>query len=133
MFSGKRKYHLSRYYKKDHFQGRIFWKDHLFRIFEENIIFPGIFWEISSFLLCLKNKIYFREKEISSLLIIQERSYSSAMFLKRPFFQNIWKRKIWFFVQLMMESYFYNIPKSIKGVNSICSPGCDSCVLCILS
>ena len=45
MFSGKRKYHLSRYYKKDHFQGRIFWKDHLFRIFEENIIFPGFFFE----------------------------------------------------------------------------------------
>ena len=30
--------------------------------FEENIIFPGIFWERSSFLLCLKNKIIFLGK-----------------------------------------------------------------------
>ena len=60
--SGKRKYHLLRYYKKDHVQARIFWKDYLFRTFEENIIFPGIFWERSSFLLCLKNKIIFLGK-----------------------------------------------------------------------
>ena len=37
---------------------------------------------------------YFREKEISSFLIIQERSYSSAIFLEIPCFQNIWKKKI---------------------------------------
>ena len=44
IFSGKKKYHLSRYYKKDHVQTPNFWKDHLFRTFEENIIFPGIFF-----------------------------------------------------------------------------------------
>ena len=66
-----RKYHISRYF---------FEKDHL----------PFG---------CLKNKIIFQEKEISSFLIIQERSYSSAIFFERPSFQNIWKRKIWFFVQ----------------------------------
>ena len=43
---------------------------------------------------------YFREKEISSFLIIQKRSYSSAIFLERPSFQNIWKKKTWYFVQL---------------------------------
>ena len=42
---------------------------------------------------------YFREKEISSFLIIQERSYSSAIFLERPSFQDAWKKKIWFSVQ----------------------------------
>ena len=31
--------------------------------------------------------------------MIQERSYSSAIFLERLSFQNIWKKKIWFFVQ----------------------------------
>ena len=39
----KKKNHLSRYYKKDHVQARIFWKDYLFRTFEENIIFPDFF------------------------------------------------------------------------------------------
>ena len=42
---------------------------------------------------------YFREKEISSFPIIQERSYSSAIFLERPSFQDVWKKKIWFSVQ----------------------------------
>ena len=42
---------------------------------------------------------YFREKEISSFLIIQERSYSSAIFLERPSFQDVRKKNIWFSVQ----------------------------------
>ena len=42
---------------------------------------------------------YFREKEISSFPIIQERSYSSAIFLESPSFQDVWKKKIWFSVQ----------------------------------
>ena len=96
MFSGKNKYHLSRFYRKDHVQARISWKDHLSITPEENIIFPGIFRERSSFLLCRKNKIIFREKERSSFLIIQERSYSSAIFLERPSFQNIWKKNMVF-------------------------------------
>ena len=43
IFSGKKKYHLSRYYKKNRVQVLISWKDHRFRTFEENIIFLGIF------------------------------------------------------------------------------------------
>ena len=43
IFSGKNKYHLSSYYKKDHVQMQISWKDHLSRTLEENIIFAGIF------------------------------------------------------------------------------------------
>ena len=42
---------------------------------------------------------YFGEKEISSFPIIQERSYSTAIFLERPSFQDVRKKKIWFFVQ----------------------------------
>ena len=47
---------------------------------------------------------YFREKEISSFPIIQERSNSSAIFLERPSFQDVWKKKIWFFVQCVLHS-----------------------------
>ena len=49
---------------------------------------------------------YFREKEISSFPIIQERSYSTAIFLERPSFQDVRKKKIWFFVQCV----FLNLP-----------------------
>ena len=42
---------------------------------------------------------YFRQNEISSFPIIQERSYSSSIFLERPSFQDVWKKKIWFSVQ----------------------------------
>ena len=34
-----------------------FWKDYLFRISEQNMIFPFIFWEISSFIFCQRRKI----------------------------------------------------------------------------
>ena len=47
-------------------------------------------------------KSYFQEKEISLFLIIQERSYSSEIFLEISFFWNIWKKKIWFFVQCLL-------------------------------
>ena len=40
-----------------------FWKDHLFRKFEENIIFPCIFlWERSSFIFRLRGEIIFSRK-----------------------------------------------------------------------
>ena len=38
------------------------WKDHLFRAFEETIIFPCIFWERSSFIFRLRGKIIFSGK-----------------------------------------------------------------------
>ena len=57
LFWGK-KSHLS-WYKEDHIPRRVFWKDHLFRTFKENIIFPCIFWKRSSFIFRLKYKIIF--------------------------------------------------------------------------
>ena len=39
-----------------------FWKDHLFRAFEGNIIFSCIFWERSSFIFRLRGKIIFLGK-----------------------------------------------------------------------
>ena len=58
-FSGKRNiifpYNTT---KKDHIPVRFFWKDHLFRTFEENIIFL----ERSSFIFRLKNKMIFSGK-----------------------------------------------------------------------
>ena len=65
---------------------------------------------------------YFRGKGISPFLMKQERSYSSAIFLERPSFQNIWKKKIWFFVQcqwcnLLKSSLKYN-KKTHEFVNN---------------
>ena len=48
-----------------------------------------------------KNIIFFIDQ------IIQERSYSSAIFLERPSFQNIWKIEIWFFVQCIFVPQSY--------------------------
>ena len=46
-----------------------------------------------------RERSYFRQKEMSSFPIIQERSYSGAIFLERPSFQDVRKKKIWFSVQ----------------------------------
>ena len=63
IFSGKNKYHLSRYYKKGLGQARISWKDHLSRTPEENIfIFPNIFLRKIIFPFVSKNKIIFSGK-----------------------------------------------------------------------
>ena len=71
-----------------------FWEDHLFRTFKENIIFSCIFFlERLSFIFLLGVRSYFRLKEISSFPIMQERSYSSAIFLERPCFQDVCKKK----------------------------------------
>ena len=48
---------------------------------------------------------YFREKEILSFPIIKKRSNSSAIFLERPSFQDVWKKKILFFVQCVLHSW----------------------------
>ena len=93
----KKKYHLCRYFKIDRVQARMFWKDNLFRTFEENIIFPGTFWERSSFFLCLKNKIIFPGKR-SIILLDTRKIIFQCDFLERSSFQNIWKMKIYFSV-----------------------------------
>ena len=57
----------------------------------------------SSFIFRRKNKIIFSGKEISSFLMAEE-MYPSAICLERPFFQNNWKNKIWFFAQQIPPS-----------------------------
>ena len=80
----------------------------------EKTIFSEHLKKISYFCVSFLRKIvihflgvrsYFREKEISSFPIIQERSYSSAIFLERPSFQDVWKKKMWFFVQCVLHSW----------------------------
>ena len=99
IFSGKKKYHLSRYYKKDHVQARIFRKDHLIQNVWKICHISRYFLRKIMFHFVSRIRSYFQEKEISFFLIIQEKSYSSAIFLEWPSFQNIWKKKIWFYVQ----------------------------------
>ena len=48
--------------------------------------------------------------------MIQERSYSSAIILEKSSFQNIWKKKIWFFVQCDNESNFENLLDKNKEI-----------------
>ena len=48
MSLSKKEIHLSKDYKKDHIPVRVFWKDHLFRTFDENI-FSCIFWRKITF------------------------------------------------------------------------------------
>ena len=69
------------------------WKDHLFRKVEENNIFPCIFLRKIIFL--LRCKIMFSGKRN----IIFPDNYSSAIFLERPSFQDVWKKKMCFSVQ----------------------------------
>ena len=87
--------------------GAIFLKDYLFGTSEANIIFPRFFFEKDHLSFSAQTiRSYFRGKEISSFLMIQEISYSSATFLERQSFQNIWKKKMWFFVQSHTANHF---------------------------
>ena len=96
----EKKYHLSRKYKRDHVQARPFLKRPSFqKVWRKYPITVNFFWERSSFIFHLMCKIIFSRKRISAFPIIQERSCSSEIFLERPSFQDVWKKKIWFFVQ----------------------------------
>ena len=57
------------------------------------------FLEKSSFTSYLKNKIIFSGRRNIIFPNNTRKIYSSAIFLERRFFQNIWKNKICFFVQ----------------------------------
>ena len=96
----EKKYHHSRWCKKDHVPARSFLKRQSFQnIWRKYHISVYFFWERPYFIFRQGVRSYFREKETSSFLIIQERSNSSAIFLERPSFQDVWKKKIWFSVQ----------------------------------
>ena len=66
--------------------------------------FLVFFWKGSSFIFRLRLRSYFRERETWSFPIIQERSYSNAIFLEKPSFQDVWKKKLWFSVQPLLAS-----------------------------
>ena len=66
------------------------WKEHLFRTFEENIIFPCIFWERSSFIFRLRCKIIFSGKgniifpDNTKKIMFQRNSFGKTIFSGRP-------------------------------------------------
>ena len=79
-----------------------FQKDHLFRKFEENIIFPcffGFFWERSSFIFRLGYEIIFSGKRKIIFSDNTREIIFQHNFLERPSFQDVWKKKICFSVQ----------------------------------
>ena len=101
-------------------QTRISWKDHLSRTPEENIPFPGIFLRKIIFHVVSKNKIIFREKEISSFLIIQERSYSSGFFWKDHVFKAFGKRNYVFSCSVFMyEEILHHSMTSVANRNYV--------------
>ena len=86
-----------------------------FRKVWRGIIFPSIFYQKDHLWFSIQGtRSYFRGKEISSFLMIQEISYSSVILLERPSFQKIWKKKIWFFVQRQAWPKNQNSPFKLK-------------------
>ena len=73
-----------------------FWEDHLFRKFEENIIFPCIFSERSSFIFRLRCKIIFSGKRNIIFPDNTRKIIFQHNFLERPSFQDIWEKKYGF-------------------------------------
>ena len=94
--------------------GKIIFSEHLKKI----SYFRVFFLERLSFIFRLVVRSYFREKEISSFPIIQERSYSSAICLERPSFQDAWKKKMWFSVQCKSCDLLITLSRD-KGKNHI--------------
>ena len=94
-YFSKKKNHLSRCTRKIVFQRDFFWKDHLFRTFEENTIFPCILSERSPFIFCLKNKMIFLGKKI-----VFQRSF----FGKMIFSENLKKENVVFSAVFLVKS-----------------------------
>ena len=76
------------------FFGKTIFSEHLKKI----SYFQIFFWDRSSFVLCLKNKIIFSGKKIIFPDNARKIKFQCDFFGK-TIFQKIWKKKIWFFVQ----------------------------------
>ena len=72
----------------------------------ENIIFPCIFWERSSFTFRLKKTSYFQEKEVPSFLMTRERSFSDVIFFGKITFLEHLKKTSYFHVFFWERSSF---------------------------
>ena len=64
----------------------------IFTEYTENIIFPRIFWERSSFTFRLEKISYFREKEMPSFLMVRESSCSGMIFFRKAIFSEHLKK-----------------------------------------
>ena len=67
-------------------------KYHLYVIYRKHHISMYFLRKIIFHFSSIEKKSYFREKKMPSSLMIQERSYSTAIFLERASFQNIWRK-----------------------------------------
>ena len=86
---------------KDHIFGMTIFPEHLQKI----SYFHVFFWERSSLIFRLRS--YFREKEIPSVLIIQERSHSSATFFGKTIFPEHSKKENMVFRAVERSLYWY--------------------------
>ena len=113
--------YLSSWYKKDHILMQFFWIDHLFRTFEEYIIFLCIsFWERSSFIFHLKNNIIFSGKRNIIFPDDTRKIIFQCDFFGKIIFQNIWKKKRWFFVQCFKQLVLrWQVAKQLSEFNAL--------------
>ena len=82
------------------------WKDHLFRTFEENIIFPCIFWERSSFIFRLRCKIIFSGKR--NMIFPDNTRKIPALFLEETTFSGRREKENMWRLNLALEEYCRN-------------------------
>ena len=113
-FLPRKKYHV--FGKKYHLSGKNaimsqhnpFWKDHPFRTFEENIIFPCVFWERSSFIFSPADKIIFSGK---GNIIFPDNT-------RKIIFQHDFFGKTIFSGRLEKENMVFHAVKSLKYVTT---------------
>ena len=97
--------------KKTIFQCDFFWKTIFSKHLQKISYFHGFYQKMWFFIFRLKNKIIFSKKIMSSFLIIQERSYSSAMFWEDHHFRTFIKRKYDFSCSAKLKTKAKNLLK----------------------
>ena len=113
---------LSWWYKKDHipvwfFFGKTIFSEHLkkisyFHVFniQKTSCFHVFFEKDHISFFAQRIRSHFLEEEISSFLMIQETSYSRAIYLERLFFLYIWKKNMVFrAVQVLWAKHCHHI------------------------
>ena len=96
------------------FLGKTIFSEHLKKI----SYFQVFFWERSSFLLCLKNKIIFSGKRNIIFPDNTRKIIFQCDFFGKTIFSNIWKKKIWeIFQKIFFSVQCYQRPKHYWNQN----------------
>ena len=99
IFSGKRNTIFPDDRRKIIFQCDFFGKTIFSEHLRKTSYFHVFFWKRSSSIFCLKNNIIFSRERNIIFRDDTRKIMFQCVFLKRSSFQNIWKKKMWFFMQ----------------------------------